>query len=73
LPNRSIRLAARMSRAWTRPYDDVLMLVAATYAVAAARAIPRFGWMACVGVCLGCELLLAVLIVVAVKRRVRGA
>jgi O-antigen/teichoic acid export membrane protein len=46
-------------------------LVAAVYAVAAIAVIPRVGWEGAVGVCLGCELLLAVLVVAAVRRRMR--
>jgi O-antigen/teichoic acid export membrane protein len=46
-------------------------VVAAVYAAAALTVIPRAGWQGAVGVCLGCELLLAVFVVVAVGRRVR--
>jgi len=46
-------------------------LVAAVYAMSALAVIPRVGWQGAVGVCLGCELLLAVLVVIAVRRRVR--
>jgi O-antigen/teichoic acid export membrane protein len=47
-------------------------VVAASYAIAAIVVIPRMGWEGAVGVCLGCELLLAVLVVVAVRRRMRA-
>jgi O-antigen/teichoic acid export membrane protein len=47
-------------------------LVAAVYAVAAIAVIPSMGWQGAVGVCIGCELLLAVLVVAAVRRRMRG-
>jgi O-antigen/teichoic acid export membrane protein len=46
-------------------------LVAAVYAAAAIAVIPRMGWEGAVGVCLGCELLLAILVVAAVRRRMR--
>jgi O-antigen/teichoic acid export membrane protein len=46
--------------------------VALVYAVLAVALVPRYGWHAAVGVCLGCELLLAVFIVVALRRRMRG-
>lgn len=45
--------------------------VALVYALAAVVAVPRFGWAGAVGVCVGCELLLAILIVVALNSRVR--
>lgn len=61
--------AAGMQRLRTR----LQWLVAGIYALTAMSIVPRFGWMGCVGVCLGCELLLAVLIVTAVRRRVREA
>lgn len=47
--------------------------VAAIYALAGVFVIPRWGWHGAVGVCLGSELLLAMLIVAAVRRRIRGA
>ena len=46
-------------------------LVAAVYAVTAIAVIPGAGWQGAVGVCIGCELLLAVLVVAAVRRRMR--
>jgi O-antigen/teichoic acid export membrane protein len=61
--------AAGMQRLRTR----LQWVVAAIYALMAILLVPRFGWVGCVGVCLGCELLLAVLIVAAVRRRVREA
>ena len=48
-------------------------LVAAVYAVTAIAVIPGSGWLGAVGVCIGCELLLAVLVVVAVRRRMTPA
>ena len=48
-------------------------IVAAIYAAAALTVIPRFGWQGAAGVCLGCELLLAVLVVVATRRQMRAA
>jgi len=45
--------------------------VALIYAVLAVVLVPRFGWHGAVGVCLGCELLLAVFIVTALRRRIR--
>jgi O-antigen/teichoic acid export membrane protein len=47
--------------------------VALVYAVLAVVLVPRFGWHGAVGVCLGCELLLAVFIVTALRRRVKEA
>lgn len=47
-------------------------LVAAVYAVLAFAFIPAFGWQGAVSVCLFSEFLLAVLVVLAVRRRVRG-
>jgi O-antigen/teichoic acid export membrane protein len=47
--------------------------VALVYAVLAVVLVPRFGWHGAVGVCLGCELLLAVFIVTALRRRVKKA
>lgn len=47
--------------------------VALVYAVLAVVLVPRFGWQGAVGVCLGCELLLAVFIVTALRRRVKKA
>jgi O-antigen/teichoic acid export membrane protein len=44
--------------------------VALIYALLAVVLVPRHGWQGAVGVCLGCELLLAVLIVAALRRRV---
>jgi O-antigen/teichoic acid export membrane protein len=61
--------AAGLQRLRTR----LQWLVAAIYATAAVLVVPRFGWHGAVGVCLGCELLLAVFIVAAVRRRVREA
>lgn len=46
-------------------------LVAAVYAITAIAVIPAAGWQGAVGVCIGCELLLAVLVVAAVRRRMR--
>jgi O-antigen/teichoic acid export membrane protein len=46
-------------------------LVAAVYAVTAIAVIPGAGWQGAVGICIGCELLLAVLVVAAVRRRMR--
>ncbi|HEV7716860.1 MAG TPA: hypothetical protein VGO53_14780, partial [Steroidobacteraceae bacterium] len=48
-------------------------LVAAIYAALAITVVPHYGWQGAVGVCLGCEALLAVFVVVAVRRRVRMA
>ncbi len=48
-------------------------IVAAIYAAAALTVIPRMGWQGAAGVCLGCELLLAVLVVVATRRQMRAA
>ena len=48
-------------------------IVAAIYAALAAIVVPAYGWQGAVGVCLGCESLLAVFVVVAVKYRVRAA
>jgi O-antigen/teichoic acid export membrane protein len=45
--------------------------VALVYAVLAMALVPRFGWHGAVGVCLGCELLLAVFIVTALRRRTK--
>jgi len=45
--------------------------VAFVYAVLAVVLVPRFGWQGAVGVCLGCELLLAVFIVTALRRRMQ--
>jgi O-antigen/teichoic acid export membrane protein len=59
--------AAGMQRLRTR----LQWVVAAIYTLSALLVVPRLGWAGCVGVCLGCELLLAVLIVAAVRRRVR--
>src|SRR6185503_9694272 len=61
--------AAGLQRLRTR----LQWIVAAIYAMSALVVIPRFGWHGCIGVCLGCELLLAVFIVMAVRRRVRAA
>ena len=47
-------------------------IVAAIYAVAALTVIPRMGWQSAAGVCLGCELLLAVLVVIATSRQMRA-
>jgi O-antigen/teichoic acid export membrane protein len=59
--------AAGMQRLRTR----LQWVVAAIYALTAMLVVPRSGWVGCVGVCLSCELLLAVFIVAAVRRRVR--
>ena len=48
-------------------------IVAAVYAVLAAIVVPAYGWQGAVGVCLACESLLAVFVVVAVRYRVRVA
>jgi O-antigen/teichoic acid export membrane protein len=61
--------AANLQRLRTR----LQWFVAAVYAMLAVLLLPRFGWQGAVGVCLGCELLLAVLVVAAVRRRVRAA
>jgi O-antigen/teichoic acid export membrane protein len=61
--------AAGMQRLRTR----LQWVVAAIYALTAIWVVPQFGWTGCVGVCLGCELLLAMLIVAAVRRRVSAA
>ncbi|MEJ0039312.1 MAG: lipopolysaccharide biosynthesis protein [Gammaproteobacteria bacterium] len=45
--------------------------VAAVYAVLAFALVPAFGWRGAVAVCLVSELLLAVLVVLAVRRRLR--
>jgi O-antigen/teichoic acid export membrane protein len=47
-------------------------IVAAVYAAAALIVIPLAGWQGAAGVCLGCELLLAIFVVAAVRRRVRA-
>jgi O-antigen/teichoic acid export membrane protein len=47
--------------------------VAALYALLAMLIVPRYGWQGAAGVCLGCELLLAVFIVMAVRRRLKAA
>jgi O-antigen/teichoic acid export membrane protein len=59
--------AAGMQQVRTR----LQWVVAAIYAIAALTVIPRAGWQGAVGVCLGCELLLAVFVVIAVRRRMR--
>lgn len=59
--------AAGMQRLRTR----LQWIVAAVYALLAVVVVPRFGWQGAVGVCIGCELLLAVLIVAAVKRQTK--
>ncbi len=46
-------------------------LVAAVYAVLAFVLVPAFGWQGAVAVCLVSEALLAVLVVLAVRRRLR--
>lgn len=48
-------------------------IVALVYAAVAIALVPRYGWQGAVGVCLGSELLLAVLIVLTLRRRVRAA
>ena len=48
-------------------------LVAAVYAVLAFTLVPEFGWRGAVSVCLVSEFLLAVLVVLAVRRRLRRA
>jgi O-antigen/teichoic acid export membrane protein len=58
--------AAGMQKLRTR----LQWIVAAVYAVAALAVIPLAGWQGAAGVCLACELLLVVLVVVAVRRRV---
>jgi O-antigen/teichoic acid export membrane protein len=45
--------------------------VAFVYGVLAVVLVPRFGWQGAVGVCLGCELMLAVFIVTALRRRMK--
>jgi O-antigen/teichoic acid export membrane protein len=47
-------------------------LVAAAYAATAFALIPGWGWQGAVGVCLGSELLLAILVVLAVRRQARA-
>ena len=59
--------AAGMQQVRTR----LQWVVAVIYAIAALTVIPRAGWQGAVGVCLGCELMLAVFVVVAVRRRMR--
>jgi O-antigen/teichoic acid export membrane protein len=61
--------AAGLQRLRTR----LQWVIAFIYALVAVAVVPRFGWQGAVGVCLGCELLLAILIVVAVKRRMKVA
>lgn len=61
--------AAGMQRLRTR----CQWTVAAIYALLAVLVVPRYGWQGAVGVCLGCELLLAIFIVAAVRHRVRTA
>jgi O-antigen/teichoic acid export membrane protein len=60
--------AAGLQRLRTR----LQWLVAAVYAASAFAFIPGFGWQGAVGVCLGSELLLAILVVLAVRRRSRA-
>ncbi|MEP7243918.1 MAG: lipopolysaccharide biosynthesis protein [Gammaproteobacteria bacterium] len=45
--------------------------VAVIYAGLAAILVPRYGWQGAVAVCLGCELLLAVFVVAAIRNRVQ--
>jgi O-antigen/teichoic acid export membrane protein len=45
--------------------------VAVVYAVLAFALVPAFGWQGAVVVCLASEALLAVLVVLAVRRRLR--
>jgi O-antigen/teichoic acid export membrane protein len=47
-------------------------IVAAIYAAAALSVVPQMGWQGAAGVCLGCELLLAVLVVIATHRKLRA-
>lgn len=60
--------AAGLQRLRTR----LQWIVAAIYAGLAVLFVPRYGWQGAVCVCLGCELLLAVFIVAAVRHRVRA-
>jgi O-antigen/teichoic acid export membrane protein len=60
--------AAGLQRVRTR----LQWIVAAIYALLAIALVPRFGWHGAVGVCIGCEALLAVLVVITVRRLIRA-